>query len=89
MHNKPLYRVPDILDKIYQDIVWGLYSSDVKSNRIIIAKCNLACDILVNTSCSESEIVDMVDLPSLNEFRKQFKNFTGIYPLEFRKRFSN
>lgn len=85
------YRVPDVLDSIYNDVVLGLYSSDyrsIKENRIRIAKCNIACDFLINSKNSEDEIVKLVDFPDIIIFRETFKNFLGVYPNEFRKRFS-
>lgn len=85
------YRVPDVLDRIYDDVVLGLYSPDydkIKDNRIIIAKCNIACEYLLKGSRSEEEIVAIVDFPSVEIFRDTFRDFLGIYPLEFRDRFS-
>lgn len=89
MHNKPFYRVPDIIDKIYNDVMMGLYSAEVRENRVVIAKCNLACDKLINSAQSENDIAEEVDFPSLKDFRTTFRGFTGISPEEFRRRFSN
>ncbi len=92
MSRDALYRVPDVIDVIYKDVVHGLYSPGlniVKKNRIIIAKCNLACDFLINSPKSEEDISEDVDFVSIDEFRRVFKGFLGIFPLEFRKRFSN
>lgn len=92
MNREKLYRVPDILDIIYEDVVSGLYSHSQKksfNNRIKIAKFNLACDFLINSDINENEIVDKLDFTSISDFRILFKEYLGITPITFRKRFSN
>lgn len=85
------YRVPDVLDVLYADIVNGLYFplpyGSVK-NRILISKCNIACDLLINSLMSEDHISQHLDFNNLENFRISFKDFLGITPMEFRKRFS-
>lgn len=92
MNREKIYRVPDILDIIYEDVVLGLYTQSpgkTIGNRIKIAKFNLACDFLINTLIDEDEIVHKLDFSDTNEFRTNFENFLGISPLSFRKRFCN
>lgn len=88
MSRSSKYRVPDIIDVIYNDVVYGLYSSPYKDNRVLIAKMNLACEFLMNSSLSEEEILDKIDLYDLELFREYFKIYLGITPIAFRKRFS-
>lgn len=84
------YRVPDVLDILYDDIVSGLYFpinyGSVK-NRILISKCNIACDLLINTLMSEEQIHKKLDFPDTESFKRSFEGFLGIKPFEFRKRF--
>lgn len=82
------YRVPDIIDVIYDDVVYGLYSSAYKDNRVLIAKINLACDFLMSTDLTEEEIVKKVDIYDIEIFREFFKIYLGITPHIFRERFS-
>ncbi len=89
MYKEISYRVPDMLDKIYNDVVEGLYSKNIKKNRVVIAKCNLVCDYLIKSNYSEEQITQLVDFPSVDELRKIFKSFLNIYPVEFRNRFKD
>ncbi|MGL1894113.1 MAG: hypothetical protein OCD02_20965 [Spirochaetaceae bacterium] len=92
MNKAKSYRVPDVIDKIYNDIVYGLFTPYVmisKKNRTSIIKCNLACEILLNSNNTEFNIVEKLDYPSVDVFRDSFKDFLGILPLEFRDRFSD
>ncbi|QEN05779.1 hypothetical protein EW093_14070 [Thiospirochaeta perfilievii] len=92
MSNLKYYRVPDILDIMYQDIMSGIYFSNQYrnvSNRILISKCNIACDLLLKTVLTEDEIFKELDFPDKNSFKNSFRNFLGISPLEFRKRFGS
>ncbi len=86
------YRVPDVLDILYDDIVSGLYFpityGSVK-NRILISKCNIACDLLINSLICEEQICENLDFPDIDGFRISFKNFLGINPEEFRKRYGS
>ena len=84
------YRIPDVLEMIYQDVFWGLYSTtDYKKikNRIKIGKCNLACDMLINTDKSIENISSELDFPDVESFKYCFNDFLSIFPEEFRKRF--
>ena len=90
MARDSIYRVPDIMDKIYNDVVLGLYSpiiNSIKNDRIPIAKCNIACDLLLNSNYSEEFISSSIDIESLDDFDLLFKRYLGISPREFRKRF--
>lgn len=90
MNKLERYRVPDVLDILYDDIVGGLYFpinyGSVK-NRILISKCNIACDLLINSIISEDQISCDLDFPDLECFRISFKDFLGINPNEFRSRY--
>lgn len=84
------YRVPDVMDKIYKDVVLGLYSpiiNSIKDDRISIAKCNIACDLLLNSNYGEKFISNAVDIEFIDDFYLLFKNYLGISPGEFRRRF--
>ncbi len=83
------YRVPDILDVIYKDVVEGLYSQNINKNRVVIAKCNLVCDYLLRSNYTEEEIAELVGFPEVEDLREVFKGFLNIYPGEFRKRFQD
>jgi hypothetical protein len=91
MNKLERYRVPDVLDILYEDIVGGLYFpitfGSVK-NRILISKCNIACDLLLNSSMCELQISEHLEFPDIESFRKSFSNFLGINPVEFRNRFA-
>lgn len=92
MSREKFYRVPDILDIIYEDVIHGLYSPTSNysvHNRIKVAKFNLACDILINTTDDEEKIVNKLGFSNINEFRVLFKNYLGISPEKFRGRFNN
>lgn len=92
MSREKFYRVPDILDIIYEDVMCGLYSNSSKSqitNRIKISKFNLACDFLINSSIDEEEIVQRLDFNNIKEFRLVFEGYLGISPIKFRNRFNN
>ncbi len=89
--NEADYRVPDILDIIYGDIVQGVYFNSLTPkthNRIKLTKCNIACELLINSEQPEDVLIENVGFPSLLEFREVFKSYLGIYPDEFRRRFS-
>lgn len=92
MNREKVYRVPDILDIIYEDVLHGLYTTLPKPSmkrRIKLAKFNLACDLLINTKINEEEILKKLDFENIDEFRYLFKGYLGITPLKFRSRFSN
>ena len=90
MNKTQYYRVPDVLDLIYQDIFYGLYfPCNQKNNRILIGKCNLACELLLKTLQSEEEIVKNLDFLDIKQFREVFFKYISIEPLEFRKRYTN
>lgn len=92
MNEAKSYRVPDVIDKIYNDIIYGLYSPLVgipKENRTAIVKCNLACELLLKSDESENDIIQNLGFPSIEVFRDTFVSFLGILPLDFRDRFGD
>lgn len=90
MKHKPLYKIPDAIDMIYNDVVKGFYFDTLhpgKRNRVKLTKCNIACDYLMNTNISVQSISNEIDFPDVSSFIDTFKNYMGIEPEEFRKRF--
>lgn len=90
MKHKPLYKVPDIIDFIYDDVMKGFYFNTLhpgKKNRVKLTKCNIACDYLMNTDIEIESIVEDLDFPDIETFTQIFKSYMGIEPKEFRKRF--
>ena len=49
------------------------------------AKIKKAKDLLINTSCSISEIAERVGIPDVNYFIRVFKTSVGVSPLRYRK----
>lgn len=91
MSGEVFFRVPDVIDKLFDDVVSGLYTPlNIKnSNRILLAKLNLSCDLLVNTKLEESIICKKLDFDDLEIFRELFNKYLGILPNQFRERFGN
>lgn len=90
MKQEPLYRIPDVIDIICDDIINGFYFNTLHSsgkNRVKLKKCNIACDLLLNTNLSDKYISDNIGFPDTDTFRITFKSYLGIEPNEFRKRF--
>lgn len=92
MNKNRVYRVPDVIDILYNDVVYGLYSpirNNTKFSRILIAKCNLACEFLLNSTSTENEIAVKLDFKNVKDLRASFECFLGINPSDFRQRFKD
>lgn len=84
------YKVPDIIDCIYEDVVsYSFFNSlnPIRGNRVKMIKCNIACDLLLKSETTLEGIAELAGFPDTETLNSSLEEYLAISPLEFRRRF--